>query len=141
MNPLFLVLVVLTPQLFVSANVVIDSISPTSGSTAGGTRWGCRSVVAGGECANTPFRRLTISGSGFSSDPYSNGGNVIWIGAYPCLPIDHLSSEAVLTCETQPGLSGVYTVTVLVDAEAYGSFYSYSYSSAITPSEWAPFTL
>ncbi|GIM05166.1 hypothetical protein Vretimale_9611 [Volvox reticuliferus] len=91
---------------------VVNSIEPTSGSLAGGTR-------------------LVIYGSNFG-DMYTTS-SIVYVGPYPCDIISHYSSSEVLTCETSPGSGGTYSVYVLVgnyDPVVFGSF---TYSSEMTP--------
>ncbi|KAL6747058.1 hypothetical protein V8C86DRAFT_3034101 [Haematococcus lacustris] len=98
----------------VLAQVNIQSIQPTIGSLGGSTR-------------------LQITGTGFSTDRFA-GGNVVYVGPYPCSVIPHLSSNSLVTCETSPGASGNYPVTVLVDGRSSDTECCFSYSSEFTPS-------
>ena len=65
---------------------VIDSITPTSGSLAGGTQ-------------------LTIYGSNFAADPYYTGINSVMIGNgtvfLPCLILQYQSTSSMIVCETE----------------------------------------
>ncbi|GFH23935.1 uncharacterized protein HaLaN_21635, partial [Haematococcus lacustris] len=99
----------------VLAQVNIQSIQPTIGSLGGST-----------SC------RLQITGTGFSTDRFA-GGNVVYVGPYPCSVIPHLSSNSLVTCETSPGASGNYPVTVLVDGRSSDTECCFSYSSEFTP--------
>ena len=70
--------------------------------------------------------RLTISGIGFSSDQYL-GGNVVYIGPYPCTLVPHQCTTTVITCTTTPGAFGTYPVVVVVDGRSTtkGGFFNY----------------
>eukprot|EP00955_Chlamydomonas_euryale_P053374 355488-Chlamydomonas_euryale.AAC.1 len=82
-------------------------------------------------------RRLTITGSGFSSDAYT-GGNAVFVGPYPCSVIDHLSTPYRIVCETSRGDDGAYNVTVAVDGRSAASACCFNYDrSGGTPSEAA----
>ncbi|GIL53447.1 hypothetical protein Vafri_9024 [Volvox africanus] len=90
----------------------IDSIVPSYGSTAGGTR-------------------LSIFGTGFG-DMYSEPATV-FVGSYPCSVIMHLSSSEVLTCETSSGLVGTYFVYVSISGADPVSYYGFTYSDNYSP--------
>ncbi|GFR40479.1 hypothetical protein Agub_g1046, partial [Astrephomene gubernaculifera] len=91
---------------------ILNSIKPTIGSLAGGTR-------------------ISIYGTGFG-DMYTSS-RVVFIGPYPCSIISHLSSSSVLTCETAPGLAGTYFLTISVDGADPTSYWGYTYYNDITP--------
>lgn len=74
--PLLLLLVAIHTTA-ADAQPSISGLSPAIGSLAGGTR-------------------LVISGSGFSRDPYT-GGNIVYVGAYPCRVLNHKTTDTLVT--------------------------------------------
>ncbi len=107
----------------VSASPIVSEVSPTSGSTGGGTRWGWRSrhfqtaalmltrVMLKAKLLRPPKAdehtygtdwlptsrncRLSVHGSGFSGDHYL-AAEVVHVGPYPCTVVPHLSTAVLV---------------------------------------------